>query len=89
MSQDTSGASRAAADSPSAELIDLAEERIWRRSSRCGTHGSCVEVSDLTDGAVAVRDGKAPERSPILVFNDEEWDSFIAGVKAGEFDSRR
>ena len=59
---------------------------VWRRSSRCGSHGSCVEVSDLADGAVAVRDGKTPERSPILVFTDEEWRSFISGVKAGEFD---
>jgi hypothetical protein len=86
MSHVTSGLSQPEADAEPGELIDLPEVRIWRRSSRCGSHGSCVEVSDFAGGAVAVRDGKTPERSPILVFSDEEWSSFIAGVKAGEFD---
>ena len=58
---------------------------VWRRSSRCGTHGACVEVADLADGAVAVRDGKTPATSPVLVFGAEEWIAFIAGVKTGEF----
>lgn len=57
----------------------------WRRSSRCGTHGSCVEVADLADGQVAVRDGKIPATSPILVFTAAEWHAFVAGVMAGDF----
>lgn len=35
--------------------------------------------------AVAVRDSKSPQ-GPVLSFTREEWSSFIAGVKAGEFD---
>jgi Domain of unknown function (DUF397) len=56
---------------------------VWRKS--CSAHGSCVEVANLPIGDVAVRDGKAPETSPVLVFSDDEWRSFIEGVKAGYF----
>ena len=38
-------------------------------------------------GAVFVRDSKDPE-GPTLPFNDQEWDAFIAGAKAGEFDRK-
>jgi hypothetical protein len=44
-----------------------------------------VEIADLADGQVAVRDGKVPATSPILVFTAAEWRSFVAGVKAGDF----
>lgn len=57
----------------------------WRRSSLCGAHGSCVEVADTPDGGVAVRDGEAPGTGPVLIFSRDEWDAFVAGVKAGEF----
>jgi hypothetical protein len=62
----------------------LASPTAWRRSSRCATQ-SCVEVADLPEGGVAVRDSKAPGVSPILVFTTDEWESFVLGVKAGEF----
>lgn len=58
----------------------------WRRSSRCGGAGACVEVADLGARGMAVRDGKVPETSPVLFFSDEEWRSFLSGVKAGDFD---
>lgn len=56
----------------------------WRRSSWCSTQ-SCVEVADLPDGGVAVRDSKLPADAAVLVFGTDEWNSFISGVKAGEF----
>jgi len=62
----------------------LASPIAWRRSSWCATQ-SCVEVADLPDGSVAVRDSKVPGVSPILVFTTDEWESFVSGVKAGEF----
>lgn len=46
----------------------------------------CVEVA-LCDGGVAVRDSKNVDNgSATLVYTAEEWNAFLAGVKAGEFD---
>jgi predicted secreted Zn-dependent protease len=54
----------------------------WRKSSR-SSDGACVEVAH-TDGAVLVRDSKHPQ-DPVLRFNQQEWQAFVAGVLAGEF----
>ncbi|GAA4931806.1 DUF397 domain-containing protein [Actinomycetospora succinea] len=54
------------------------------RSSFCAG-GACVEVGLLPAGQVAVRDAKDHSGAP-HVFTPHEWDAFIAGVKAGEFD---
>lgn len=55
----------------------------WRRV--CSVNGSCVEIANLPEGGVAIRDGKAAEMSDVLSFSRDEWDAFVAGVKAGEF----
>lgn len=60
-----------------------AHDLIWR-SARCSTN-SCVEVAELPEGGMAVRDGKLEQASPILAFTNDEWRAFLAGVKAGEF----
>ena len=57
-----------------------------RISSFSGASGNCVEVADLPDGGRAVRDSKDGSEGPILLFTSSEWQAFIAGVKAGEFD---
>ncbi len=57
----------------------------WRKSSRSGRWGDCVEVAALTDGA-AVRDSKAPEAGRVRV-SDSGWNSFLSQVKAGRYDS--
>ena len=44
----------------------------------------CVEVA-LVEGGAAVRDSKDPA-SPVLRFTAREWEAFLAGVRAGEFD---
>ena len=55
----------------------------WRRSRRCEA-GSCVEVAPI-DGAFAVRDSKDQD-GPKLLFTRAEWTTFIAGIRAGDFE---
>lgn len=55
----------------------------YKVSSFCNM-GTCVEVAALDDGSIALRDSKVGG-SP-YVFSSKEWDAFLAGVRAGEFD---
>jgi hypothetical protein len=55
----------------------------WRRSTKCSANG-CVEVAVEGD-IVAVRDSKQSDGA-VLLYDTDEWQAFIAGVKAGEFD---
>ncbi len=70
----------------------------WRKSSLSGNGGAdCVEVAVVPgDPALAghkpdadelylVRDSKDPD-GPKLAFTRSEWDAFVKGVKADEFD---
>jgi len=60
-------------------------ELHWRTSSFTD-NGTCVEVAYLPAGDRLVRDTKLGEASPVLQYTAAEWQAFIAGVKAGEFD---
>jgi hypothetical protein len=51
----------------------------------CGSHGSCVEVAQTSDGGIAIRQGEEPGTGSVLFFSRDEWEAFVAGVKAGEF----
>lgn len=55
----------------------------WIKSSFCDS-ASCVEVS-FDDDEVLVSDSKNAF-GPVLRFTHQEWDAFVAGAKAGEFD---
>nr|WP_219418825.1 DUF397 domain-containing protein [Pseudonocardia nigra] len=60
----------------------------WRKSSFSGNNGNssgCLEVAMLPDGGVAIRDSKDPSLAP-HVYTAREWEAFVAGVRAGEFD---
>ena len=56
----------------------------WRKSSRSGAAGHCVEVAEAP-AAVLVRDSK-DVTGPVLSFGARDWTGFIAGIRAGEFD---
>lgn len=56
----------------------------WRKSTRSGAAGHCVEVANVPT-AVLVRDSKDVD-GPVLAFAAPDWSGFIAGVRAGEFD---
>jgi hypothetical protein len=73
-------------DLPTDEALGRVEWRISSRSESGG--GSCVEAGPLIDGTgrVAVRHSHHRQNGPVIVYMRTEWDAFITGVKAGEFD---
>jgi hypothetical protein len=59
----------------------------WQKSSYSGTNG-CVEVAELGDGNIGVRNSKRPGEGHV-VFTRHEIDAFVQGIVAGEFDRYR
>ena len=57
----------------------------WQKSSRSNNNGACVEVRQVDDGVIEVRNSTNPT-GPVVPFTVAEWDAFTAGVKDGEFD---
>ncbi len=57
----------------------------FKKSSYSGAvNPNCVEVGFVT-AEVLMRDSKDPD-GPVLHFTTDEWNAFVAGVKAGECD---
>jgi hypothetical protein len=54
-------------------------EPTWRKSTRSGSSGNCVEVGDAAR-VVVVRDTKDRE-GVSLSFTSDTWLKFVAGVK--------
>ena len=59
----------------------------WRKSTRSGAAGHCVEIAS-TAAAVFVRDSK-DIAGPILEFGTRDWAEFLTGIRRGEFDHAR
>ena len=55
----------------------------WHKSTR-SNYGNCVEVA-FDDDLVHVRNSRDP-RGAALVFTAGEWEAFLAGAGAHEFD---
>jgi hypothetical protein len=62
------------------------DELEFVKSTKSGPNcDMCVEVAAVPGGHV-LRDSKNPT-GPVLAFNDAEWNAFLEGAKAGEFDA--
>lgn len=60
-------------------------DAVWRKSTFSNPSGNCVELADLSNGLVAVRNSRDPEGA-VLVYTRPEIDAFLRGAKSGEFD---
>ncbi|MBG0829211.1 DUF397 domain-containing protein [Planomonospora sp. ID67723] len=58
----------------------------WRKSRYSNSQGNCVELAELPDGSVAVRNSRFPD-GPALIYTRDEIRALVLGVKDGEFDS--
>ena len=60
----------------------------WVRSSLCAGNGDCIEVKATEHGVgPTVWISRSRTRLGVLAFTRAEWDAFVAGVKAGDFDN--
>ena len=57
----------------------------WRKSRLSNPSGSCVELAELPDGVIAVRNSRDPS-GPALIYSRAEVAAFFQGAKDGEFD---
>ncbi|MEV7007836.1 DUF397 domain-containing protein [Streptosporangium sp. NPDC051022] len=68
------------------ELMREIDTATWRKSTLSGSDGGdCVEVAMLSSGNRGVRDSKNIS-GPALIFTSTAWNTFVTGVKNGEFD---
>lgn len=65
-------------------FVDRGTESLSWISS-CSTGPSCVEVANLPDGDIGIRDSK-DQQGAILRFTPGEFRAFLGGVRNGEFD---
>jgi hypothetical protein len=89
---------RACETSSCVEVLRV-ENQGWHKSSKCEA-GACVEVAAVRCEAgncvqaswapgvgVVLRNSQRPDE--VITCDAQEWDAFVAGVKAGEFDTDR
>jgi hypothetical protein len=69
-----------------AESASNTQIPAWYKSSLSTYNGNCVEIARLGNDKIGMRDTKDHGAGPVLSFSENEWNAFIAGAKAGEFD---
>jgi hypothetical protein len=57
----------------------------WRKSSASNPSGNCVELAELANGEVALRNSRFPA-GPILIGSRQEVAEFLRAVRNGQFD---
>jgi Domain of unknown function (DUF397) len=58
----------------------------WRKSRASNPTGSCVEIAELPDGAIAVRNSR-DKHGLALIYSRVAIAAFLAAMKDGEFDT--
>jgi hypothetical protein len=69
--------------SPHDPRLDSAD---WRKSRHSNPSGNCVEIAELPDGAIAIRNSRFPD-GPALICARTDFTEFLAGARDGEFDA--
>jgi hypothetical protein len=59
------------------------ENPVWRKSSRSGAVGNCVELTWPGQDVVAVRNSRDPH-GPVLVYARADLTAFLSGVRNRE-----
>lgn len=62
---------------------DSLGDSVWRKSSRSGAQGNCVELAWPGRDAVAVRNSRDPH-GPVLVYDRADLAAFLADVRNRE-----
>jgi hypothetical protein len=57
----------------------------WRKSTLSNPSGNCVELAELAEGMIGVRNSRHPA-GPVLVYTRAEIAAFFVAVQHGEFD---
>ncbi|HEU5159553.1 MAG TPA: DUF397 domain-containing protein [Streptosporangiaceae bacterium] len=66
-------------------LVSHLSGLAWQKSRRSNPSGNCVEMAELPDGDIAIRNSRDPH-GPVLVYSRAEIEAFIGGAKDGDFD---
>jgi hypothetical protein len=68
------------------ETADVRPVKLrWRKARGSFSNGNCVEVAAGPEGGAWVRNSRFPD-GPVLEYTRAEWEAFVGGAKAGEFD---
>jgi hypothetical protein len=59
----------------------------WRKSSHSNPNGNCVELTELGDGKIAVRNSRYPG-GPAQIYTRAAMAVFVSAMKDDEFDHR-
>ncbi|HEV7827982.1 MAG TPA: DUF397 domain-containing protein [Pseudonocardiaceae bacterium] len=63
----------------------LPRKVTWKKSSHSNPNGDCVELAELVDQQIAVRNSRHPG-GPALIFTRAEMAAFIQGAEEGAWE---